>query len=263
MRAIHLNRKQKILRNLLVSGLLGLVVYILLGFPPYTVRGMLARIERDYLLPDLEPILVDRTEYRYSTGFWNETEYNTYLLARAGDDTYLYTMYSRRFLKVRAEYRRNLKMGKGALCTARDGTLYVAGPFGDVAAATAKVTAQKTTQYYTQSTDTREIIRGETRTFTLQGEKAGEELLTFQYRGEEAHSRWDLDDVPESEYNLEDAASEWYNGYVRELVDETDDGSRGVLHADLPVHVTLYGEDGRVLDTLDLTVDNYELFFHY
>ena len=77
MRAIHLNRKQKILRNLLVCGLLGLVVYILLGFPPYTVRGMLARIERDYLVPDLEPILVDRTEFRYSTGFWNETEYNT------------------------------------------------------------------------------------------------------------------------------------------------------------------------------------------
>ena len=260
MRAIHLNRKQKILRNLLVCGLLGLVVYILLGFPPYTVRGMLARIEREYLLPDLEPILVDRTEYRYSTGFWNETEYNTYLLARAGDDTYLYTMYSRRFLKVRAEYRRNPKMGKGALCTARDGTLYVAGHFGDVASATAEGTAQKTTRYYTQSTDTYEVVRGESRTFTLQGEKAGEEVFAFQYR-EEGHGWWR--DIPESEYDLEDAAREWYNVYVRELVDETDDGSRGVLHADLPVHVTLYGEDGRVLDTLDLALDNYDLFFRY
>lgn len=263
MRIIHLNRKQKILRNLLVCGLLGLAVYAMLGFPPYTVRGMLARIERDYLLPDLESILVERTEFRYSMRFWNETEYNTYLLARAGDDTYLYTMYSRRFLKVRAEYRRNLKMGKGTLCTARDGTMYVAGHFGDVASATAEVTAQKTTQYYTQSTDTREIIRGETRTFTLQGEKAGEELLTFQYRGEEAHSRWNLDDVPESEYNLEDAASEWYSGYLKDTANESERQGRSVLHADLPVHVTLYGEDGRVLDTLDLTVDNYELFFLY
>lgn len=262
MRAIHLNRKQKILRNLLVSGLLGLVVYILLGFPPYTVRGMLARIERDYLLPDLEPILVDRTEYRYSTGFWNETEYNTYLLARAGDDTYLCTMYSRRFLKVRAEYRRNLKMGKGALCTARDGTLYVAGPFGDVASATVEVTAQKTTRYYTQSTDTYEVVRGESRTFTLQGEKAGEEVFAFQYR-EEGHNQWNRDDIPESEYNLEDAADAWYSGYLKDPADASAGQSRGVLHADLPVHVTLYGEDGRVLDTLDLTVDNYELFFHY
>lgn len=261
MRIIHLNRKQKILRNLLVCGLLGLAVYAMLDFPPYTVRGMLARIEREYLLPDLEPILVERKDREYSNKMFKW--HDTYLLARAGDDTYLYTMYSRRLLKVRAEYGRNLKMGKGALCTARDGTLYVAGPFGDVASATAEVTAQKTTQYYTQSTDTREIIRGETRTFTLQGEKAGEELFTFQYRGEETHSRWNLDDVPESEYNLEDAASEWYSGYLKDTANESEGQGRSILHADLPVHVTLYGEDGRVLDTLDLTVDNYELFFRY
>lgn len=263
MRTIHLNRKQKILRNLLVCGLLGLAVYAMLGFPPYTVRGMLARTERRYLLPDLEPILVERAERRYSTRLGQETQYNTYLLARAGDDTYLYTMYSRRLLKVWPEYGRNLKMGKGALCTARDGTLYVAGPFGDVAFATAEVTAQKTTQYYTQATDTRETVRGETRTFTFQGEKMGEELFAFRYQEDGDWNWWNLDDVPESEYNLANVARMWYRGYLKDPADESEGQSRGVLHADLPVHVTLYGGDGAVLDTLDLTVDNYELFFQY
>lgn len=261
MRGLRLNRKQKILRNLLVCGLMGLAVYAMLGFPPYTVRGMLARTEREYLLSDLEPILVERKTRKYSNEVFQW--HDTYLLARTGDDTYLYTMYSRRLLKVRAEYRRNLKMGKGALCAARDSTLYVAGPFQNVAAATAEVTAQKTTQYYTQVTDTRETVRGETRTFTFQGEKMGEELFAFRYQEDGDWNWWNLDDVPESEYNLANVARMWYRGYLKDPADESEGQSRGVLHADLPVHVTLYGGDGAVLDTLDLTVDNYELFFQY
>lgn len=253
MRGFHPNRKQKIVRNLLVCGLLGLVVYTLLGFPPYTVRGMLARTEREYLLSDLEPVLVERKTRKYSNTVFQW--HDTYLLARTGDDTYLCTMYSRRFLQVRAEQRRNLKMEKGALCMALDGTLYVAGPFQNVTAATAEVTAQKTTQYVTQATNTRETVRGETRAFTFQGERAGEALFTFQYRGEDHRSY----NVPESEYDLENAAEEWYSGYLKDPADESEGQGREILHADLPVHVTLYGGDGGVLGTLDLTVDNYEL----
>lgn len=256
MRGFHLNRKQKILRNLLACGLLGLAVYAMLGFPPYTVRGMLARAEREYLLSDLEPVLAERTESTYSTGILHDTDYNTHLLARTAEDTYIYVWYRRNFLKVR---ELDMKMGRGALCTAVDGTLYVAGPFQNAAAATAEVTAQKTTQYVTQATDTRETVRGETRTFTLQGERAGEALFTFRYRGEDHRSY----DVPESEYDLENAAEAWYSVYLKDPADEAEGQGRGILHADLPVHVTLYGGDGAVLDTLDLTVDNYELFFRH
>ena len=171
MREFRLNRKQKIVRNLLMCGLLWLAVYAMLGFPPYTVRGMLDRVERRYLLSDLEPLLVERSSRKYSNQFYKD--HDTYLLAKSGD-TYLHTMYTRSLLRVRPEYGRYLKMGHGALCTARDGTMYVAGPFRTAVSATAEVTAQKTTQYYTQSTDTWETVLGESCTFTFQGERLGE-----------------------------------------------------------------------------------------
>ena len=258
MSRFRLNRKQKIVRNLLACGLLGLAVYAMLGFPPYTVRGMLDRAERRYLLSDLEPLLVERSSRKYSDQFYKN--HDTYLLAKSGD-TYVYTMYTRSLLRVCPEYGRNLKMGSGALCTARDGTMYVAGPFQTAASATAEVTAQKTTQYYTQSTDTWETVLGESCTFTFQGERLGEELFSFRYRAEDHHASWALDGVPESEYDLENAAEEWYSSYWMDSP-ETG-GGRGLLHADLPVHVTLYDEAGNLLNTLDLTVDTYELHFRY
>ena len=105
-------------------------------------------------------------------------------------------------------------------------------------------------------TDTRTVTRGpEQRTFTYQGEKVGEELFTFQYRGEDHMPAW-TGRVPESEYDLENVASEWYIG---RLVDAGEDGGHSLLHADLPVRVTLFDEAGGVLETLDLTVDTYEL----
>ncbi len=259
MRRIRLNRKQKIVRNLLVCAVLGLVVYTMLGFPPYTVQGMLERMERKYLLPDLEPILVERAERKYSTGWFHEIDYNTYLLAKTADDTYIYSMYRRNFLRVQADYGRNPKIGQGSLCTAQDGTLYVAGPFQNAAAATAEVTAQRTTQYSTSATGEREIVKGETRTFTFQGEKRGDDLFAFRYRAEDHKSNW-FGVVPDAECDLENVAYQWYKGYV---VDLEEQRGYSLLHADLPVHVTLYGEDGAVLDTLDLTVDTYELHFRY
>ena len=258
MREFRLNRKQKIVRNLLMCGMLWLAVYAMLGFPPYTVRGMLDRVERRYLLSDLEPLLVERSSRKYSNQFYKN--HDTYLLAKSGD-TYLHTMYTRSLLRVRPEYGRYLKMGHGALCTARDGTMYVAGPFRTAVSATAEVTAQKTTQYYTQSTDTWETVLGESCTFTFQGERLGEELFSFRYRAEDHHASWALDGVPESEYDLENAAEEWYSSYWMDSPDTG--GGRSLLHADLPVHVTLYDEAGAVLDTRDWPVDTYALHFRY
>ena len=253
MSGFRLNRKQRIVRNLLMCGLLWLAVYAMLGFPPYTVQGMLDRAERRYLLSDLEPLLVERSSRKYSNQFYKN--HDTYLLAKSGD-TYVYTMYTRSLLRVRPEYGRNLKMGSGALCTARDGILYIAGPFEGVSSATAEVTAEKTLVLYDPDTEERRVVKGpETRTFTLQGEKEGEELLIFRYRNGEP----DLfpEQVPEAQQDLEDVSDLWYRIYLGE--EEDISAGHGLLPMDLPVHVTLYDASGVLLDTLDLTVDTYEL----
>ena len=50
-------------------------------------------------------------------------------------------------------------------------------------------------------------------------------------------------------------AAEWYSFRLTHL----EGDGRGVLHADIPVRVMLYDETGDLLDTLELTVDNYEI----
>ena len=44
---MRLTRGQKTLRNALLCILLAALVYAMLGFPPYTVRGMLDRVEEE------------------------------------------------------------------------------------------------------------------------------------------------------------------------------------------------------------------------
>ncbi|WP_325228908.1 hypothetical protein, partial [Oscillibacter sp.] len=56
---------------------------------------------------------------------------------------------------------------------------------------------------------------------------------------------------------LEAASLKWYSGYVK------GGEGRNVLHRDLPVKVTLYDAAGGVLDTLELSVDNYELHIRW
>ncbi len=246
---MRLNRGQKTARNLALCLLLGLAVYVMLGFPPYTVRGMLDRAERRYLLSDLEPLLVERSYRNYSEEFFGW--HDTYLLARSGD-TFLYTNYSRHFFQVRPELRRGAKIGRGTFCTAREGTLYVAGNFENVESAVAEVTVEKTTRIMDPETEIFQTTFGERRTFTYQGEKVNGALFSFWYRGE--YGGWYYN-VPESGYGLEEAAKSWYRGY------STEDTSGGFswLHVDVPVKVTLYDRSGQVLDTLELSVDTYEL----
>ena len=243
------NRGQKTIRNLTLCALLGVLVYTMLGFPPYTVRGMLDRVERLYLLSDLEPVLVEKSSLRYSNNFL--AHHATYLIARTGD-TYVSTEFTRHGLEVQPEYRRGLTMSRDALCTALDGTLYVAGDFTEAASASVEVTAQRTTRTYDPKTEEYELTLGEKKTFAYPGEKVSDALFSFSYREEDAESwgAWASDD------SLEGAANNWYSVYYNLM----SDGGRGILHADLPVQVTLYGGDGQALDTLELFVDNYELW---
>ena len=239
---MRLTRGQKTLRNALLCILLAALVYAMLGFPPYTVRGMLDRVERRYLLSDLEPVLVEKSSMRYSNRFL--AHHVTYLIARTGD-TYISTDFTRHGLEVWPEYRRSLNMSRGALCMGLNGTLYVAGEFADAASASAEVTAQRTTRMYDPDTEEYELIIGERKTFTYQGGKASDALFAFRLR---EGTGWDSG-------GLEEVSREWYSARV---IGDTS-GAKGILHRDLPVRVTLYDEAGGILDTLELAIDNYEL----
>lgn len=241
---MKLNRGQKTVRNLLLCALLWALVYTMLGFPPYTVRGMLDRAERRYLLSDLEPVLVEKKSFRYSNDLfpWR----TTYVLARTGN-TYVCVSSSRHFLEVQPERGRNLTMSRGALGAAIDGNLYVMGPFEEAASAKAEVTVERTTQIYDPDTEECEITFGAKAVYTYPGEKVNGEVFCFRYRGEE-DGRYD-------NASLTSRSSQWYRRYQKG--DLT--GGYGILHADIPVKVTLYGGDGEVLETLELAVDNYEL----
>ena len=78
-----MSRGQKTARNLALCALLGALVYTMLGFPPYTVRGMLDRVERLYLLSDLEPVLVEKSSMRYDGDLLSQ--HTTCLISRTGD----------------------------------------------------------------------------------------------------------------------------------------------------------------------------------
>ena len=178
---MRLNRGRKTARNLALCALLGALVYTMLGFPPYTVRGMLDRVERRYLLSDLEPVLVlvEKSSMRYDGDLL--AHHTTYLIARTGD-AYVSTDFTRHGLEVRPEYRRNLKMSHNALCLGLNGTLYVAGDFAGAASASVEVTAQRTTRMYDPETEEYELVVRDKKTFVYEGEKDGDALFAFRYR---------------------------------------------------------------------------------
>lgn len=145
-------------------------------------------------------------------------------------------------------------MSRDALCLGLNGTLYVAGDFAGAASASVEVTAQRTTRMYDPETEEYELVVRDKKTFSYPGEKVSGALFSFRYReGKGGMASWGA----WGPYtNLEEAAYNWYSTYYK----GASDGSRGVLHGDLPVKVTLYDEAGGVLDTLELSISNYELF---
>ncbi len=246
------NRTQRIIRNLLVCLLIAAVFYACLGFPPYTVKGMCRQMERDYLLEEpLEPLYSLRENSRYR----NDHARYTFVVARSGD-TYLSFQYEQNFLQNWRYYQHVFpKMSNSVLCTGRNGVLYVAGPLGDAASATAQVTVEKTVRTFDPDSGERWTTRGpETQTFTFQGEKAGDDLFLFRYRSDGPHL-WP-EQVPEAERELEDMVDLWYRSYLK---GEEGGSGHGWLHDNVPVQVTLYDEAGAPLETLDLSVDTYEL----
>lgn len=250
---MKLNRKQRTARNLLLCLLLLAVCYVSLGSPAYTVRAKCRQMEREYLLKEpLEPIFSQHSPSPY-TNDWARSY--TFIIARSGD-SYLSFSSERDGLVTQNDPRSLPKLSNEVLCAAFRGTLYVAGDFGAAASAEAVVETEQTTLLYDPDTGERTVSYGPgQRTFTYAGEKLGDELFAFQYEGED-HQTATFGWVAETDYDLGNVASEWYSSrFVN-----NDTGGRGILHADLPVTVTLYDGAGAVMETLDLTVDTYELY---
>lgn len=230
---MKLNRKQKILRNFLICLLLCLAIHAAVGFPPYTVEGMCAQVARDYLLPEVEPIYVHREKHKYSDDMFHRTY--TYVVARC-EDHYLAFLYDRDLLTNRREPFYGVELEQGVLCTARKGMLYAAGDFDAVASAEMVVTATNGT---------------ESRDFHFTGERLADDLFGFRYSEGDGWF-FHLEEKKAEEMDLAEIARYWYR---------TPHGNGGYSydHAELPLTLTLYDQDGEVLDTVERSVDTYEL----
>lgn len=234
---MRLNRKQKIFRNLLVSLLALVLAWAADGFPPYTVAGMCRRAERQYLLEEVEPLYVLNNQIDYS-GEWLDT-HCTYVLAKAGE-TYLEFQYERHLLQGHFTEPRSSRgnIAKGALCAARNGILYVAGPLADAASAKAVVTVKGDVPGKPASMN-----------FTFAGERLAEEVFGFSYyEGDARFHSFDFD----GEYDLIEAAWDYHSTTYY-------GGGRGLNHVEMPCTVTLYDEAGAVLDVWKLTIGTYDI----
>ncbi len=244
-----MRRRRRIFKNLLLCLLLALGSVVVLDFPAYTVEAMCREVEREYLLANLEPLYVLRDRKEYS----DRSDHFTFVVARSGEH-YIAFQYEREGLQSWKYYQRYIpKLGQGTLCTARNGTLYVAGPLGETVSAVAEVTVKQSRTVRDPETGVIQPMEKapEQRTFRFQGELAEENLLLFRYREGEPHL-WP-ETTPEAERNLEDLAHLWYREYVKGV------SGHSVPHVEVPVTVTLYGGQGQALDTWELSVDTYEL----
>lgn len=223
----RLNRRARIVRNLLLSALAVILLYAALGFPPYTVDAMMDRMRRRYLLPDLEPVYVLKDPHTYSSDHLPGRHY-TYIIAQSGED-YLAFQYDTHLWSSKLSSARFPVLSQGTFCAARIGVIYAASPaMQEAAAATAAV-------------ETR------TETFLLEGERLGGELFGFPYRNG-------------TEPDLDAAVD---RAYREDVHIGPNSSSYSLEHAEIPVTVTLYDEDGEALGALHLTVSTYDICSWY
>ena len=231
-----MKRKQKIARNVMICLALIFSIHAAMGFPPYTVKGMCRQVQRDYLLPELEPLYTFREKHSYS-GEWLDRTY-TFIIARCRD-TYFSFQYDRDVLRQELMYSRNVDVGEGHLFMARKGMMYLVGDFTGIETATAVVRA-------TNGVDVKD--------FSFAGELLAEGVYGFCY------SERDLVFLDDSkrveEMDLGEISMYWYRTPHGENGDSYD-------HAELPVTVTLKDGAGNTVQTLEMSVGTYELHSWY
>ena len=129
--------------------------------------------------------------------------------------------------------------GEGAVCVARGGKIYAAGPFAEAATAVAVVRAEKPPAPNGNV---------ECREFTLEGERLADQVFVFPY--ETDYSSFEGEHMGEEDLVLPAVVEMWY----RKPAPNADPGLYYFENKDLPCTVTLYSETGEALETFDLTV---------
>lgn len=235
----HWNRGRKTVRNFLLALLLAFLVYASQGFPPYTVRGMCRQLQHDYLLGELEPLYVRRDRVKFSSG---AIHYTT-IAARSGN-TYTIFRYEGGLLGSRRDWHQLRPVfGEGAVCTARAGIVYAAGPFEEAATAAAAIRVEK-------EPEPNGMVRS--REFVLEGERLADQVFAFPYEHGHSQIYWeDTDEDPMDylEMTLPDLAELWYR---RPL--QSASGAYSLPDTELPCTVTLYDEAGKTLEVFELKV---------
>lgn len=227
----HWNRGRRTVRNFLLILLMAFLIYASQGFPPYTVKGMCRQTSHDLLLGELEPLYVQRDWWHYTT---NRYRRYTTVAARSGE-TYTIFRYRDGLLGSHRDWGSSgAVVGEGAVCRARNGTIYAAGPFEEAASAVAEVRAERTLE-------TTGRVMG--RTFTLEGTRLAEQVFAFSYETDRFVPA--DEDRAYGEMSLEELVDLWYRRPPDKLAYE---------NADLPCTVTLYDAAGEALETFDLTV---------
>ena len=232
----HWNRGKKTVRNFLLALLLVFLIYASQGFPPYTVKGICRQVRHDYLLGELEPLYVQR-DWRHPSA--NRYERYTTVAARCGE-TYTIFRYADGLLGSHRDWSDlSPVFGEGAVCVARGGKIYAAGPFAEAATAVAVVRAEKPPAPNGNV---------ECREFTLEGERLANQVFVFPY--ETDYSSFEGEHMGEEDLVLPAVVEMWY----RKPAPNADPGLYYFENKDLPCTVTLYSETGEALETFDLTV---------
>jgi hypothetical protein len=183
---------------------------------------MVDRMRRQYLLPNLEPVYVLRDSRRYDSDLL-PGRHLTYIIARSGTD-YLSFQYDT-YLWNSDLRAWDTEFSENAFCAARRGMLYAASPA------------------MAQASSAAAVVETKHETFTLEGRRLGGEVFGFAY---ETDSGANLKTAVDAAYRTEVQYTP--NAYSYTIED-----------ADLPVTVTLYAADGRVIDALHLTVSAQDI----
>ena len=229
------NRKQKVIRNLLLCALLGTAAYVLLGFPPYTTGQKLDRLEGTYMLEGLQTVYQETQRHRRDDQWFGR--WHTLVIARSPQGDYVASSWEQGGLSLTNDMWPD-KIGQGGLCRVWNDQLYAAADgLRGAASATMEVETKR-------------------QTFTLEGQRVADGVFSFSYLSPDhqydhyAHNQ----DAPSGPgLDLLDAVDLWYwekvgpSSYIL-------DGGQEMLCT-----VTARDEAGEPLPEVKLTVGVHEL----
>ena len=246
---MKLSRTGKTVRNLLLVLLLGVLFCAHRGFAPLTVGGICRSLGRQLLMTTPEPVYV----YQGPRAFWDNVE-DTFLIARSGP-TWVSALYEQDdpLPGWERSWRQETSVENGPILAPYSGNLYLAGDFpAEAVTARGTAIAQHITIWHDGEGNREPPEYGESREFPLEGELLQPNIFVLPYGDP---GQWPFNEVPAEEQTLAYASYNWYT--IRSRL--SNDNSRGLLHADIPFEITLYDAADQPLQTLQFTLDTYDL----